>query len=107
MTELIELSIDSTMLSTRIPSVKDTYFQHKVLTKVHSTPTYESLQTLVTELKANAGSVPSTLGGGQHGHLGLLLSEIRYATLEDTIPWVTPNNPGAFCPTTCRHCRSN
>jgi hypothetical protein len=56
--------IDLTMMLSRIPSVKDTYFQHKVLTKVHGKPTYETLQNLSTELKAsNAGSVPSTLGG--------------------------------------------
>jgi hypothetical protein len=75
------------MLTSRIPSVNDTYFQHKVLTKVHGLPTYESLQTLHTELKANAGSVPSTLGGGQNGHLGLLLSALRYTTLTHTVPW--------------------
>ena len=85
------------MLS-RIPSVKDTYFQHKVLTKVHGKPTYETLQVLATELKANAGSVTSTLGGGSHRHLGFLLSDIRYATLQNTIPWVTPGNPGPFDP---------
>ena len=86
------------MMLSRIPSVKDTYFQHKVLTKVHGKPTYETLQVLATELKANAGSVPSTLGGGSHGHLGFLLSDIRYATLQNTIPWVTPGNPGPFGP---------
>ncbi len=82
----------------RIPSVKDTYFQHKVLTRIHGKPVYESLQTLTTELKANAGSVPSTLGGGQHGHLGLLLSAVRYAALLHTAPWVSPVNPGPFVP---------
>jgi hypothetical protein len=51
-------------------------------------PTYETLQTLVTELKANAGSVPSTLGGGQNGHLGIILSPPRYATLAHA-----PRNP--------------
>ena len=86
------------MLLSRIPSVKDTYFQHKVLTRIHGKPTYESLQTLTTELKANAGSVPSTLGGGQHGHLGLLISPVRYAALVHTEPWVTPVNPGPFVP---------
>ena len=65
------------MMLSRIPSVKYTYFQHKVLTKVHGKPMYETLQVLTTELKANAGSVPSTLGGGSHGHLGFLLSDIR------------------------------
>ncbi len=86
------------MLSTRIPSVKDTYFQHKVLTKVHGKPTYESLQTLATEIKANAGSVPSTAGGGANGHLGVILSAARYATLANTVPWIQPTNPGPFTP---------
>jgi hypothetical protein len=85
------------MLTSRIPSVNDTYFQHKVLTKIHK-PMYETLQTLTTELKANAGSVPSTLGGGQHGHLALIMSPARYATLAHTVPWVAPANPGPFVP---------
>lgn len=85
------------MLS-RIPSVKDTYFQHKVLTRIHGKPTYESLQNILTELKANASSVPSNIGGGIHGHLGLLVSNARYAALPHTIPWVSPGNPGPFAP---------
>ena len=72
-----------------------------MLTQVHGKPTYETLQVLATELKANAGSVPSTLGGGSHGHLGFLLSDIRYATLQNTIPWVTLGNPGPFVPPAC------
>ena len=86
------------MLSTRIPSVKDTYFQHKLLTKIHGKPTYASLQTLYTELKANAGSVPTTLGGGRHGHLGLLLPATSYATLQPTTAWINPAHPGPFVP---------
>ena len=85
-------------MSTSLPSVTNTYFQHKVLTRVHGQPTYETLQTLATEIKANAASVPSTLGGGQYGHLGLVLSADRYATLATTVPWVTPPNPGPFAP---------
>jgi len=85
-------------MSTKIPSVIDTYFQHKVLTRLHGQPTYETLQTLATEIKANAASVPSTLGGGHFGHLGLILSDARYATLADTIPWISPVNPGPYAP---------
>jgi hypothetical protein len=85
------------MLS-KIPSVKDTYFQHKVLTRIHGKPTYESLHNVLTELKANASSVPATLGGGHNGHLGLLLSTPRYTALTHTLPWVTPGNPGPFLP---------
>jgi hypothetical protein len=87
-----------TMSSTRIPSVNDTYFQHKVLTRIHGIPVYETLQLLTTELKANAASVPTTLGGGLYGHLGLVVSDQKYATLANTIPWITPVNPGPFVP---------
>ena len=86
-------------MSISLPSVNDTYFQHKVLTRVHGQPTYKTLQTLLTtKIKANASSVPSTLGGGQYGHLRLILSAARYATLANTVPWVSPPNPGPFAP---------
>jgi hypothetical protein len=85
-------------MSTRLPSVNDTYFQHKVLTRVHGQPTYDTLQTLSTEIKANAATVPSTLGGGSYGHLGLVLSADRYATLATAVPWISPANPGPFVP---------
>jgi hypothetical protein len=50
-------------------------------------------------LKANASSVPSTLGGGLYGHLGLILSPARYATLAGSAPWwVVPGNPSPFAP---------
>jgi hypothetical protein len=84
--------------SDRLPSVYDTYFQYKVVTKVHCKPTYESLQTLQTQIKANAASVPSTLGGGLYGHLGIILSDARYATLANNVPWISPTNPGPFAP---------
>jgi hypothetical protein len=86
------------MTSTSIPSVNDTYFQHKVLTRILGIPVYESLQLLTTEIKANAASVPTTLGGGHYGHLGLVVSDQKYATLANTIPWITPVNPGPFAP---------
>jgi len=86
------------MSSTRIPSVNDTYFQHKVLTRIHGIPVYETLQHLTTEIKANAASVPTTLGGGLYGHLGLVVSDQKYANLAHTIPWITPVNPGVYVP---------
>jgi len=81
-----------------VPSVNDTYFQHKVLTRIHGTPVFETLQLLATELKANAASVPTTLGGGLYGHLGLVVSDQKYATLANTSPWVPPVNPGDYTP---------
>ena len=86
------------MMSTSYPRVKDTYFQHPVLTKIQGRPTYESLQTLSKQIKANATSVPSTIGGGLYGHLGLVLSASKYANLAGTVPWITPGHPGPFAP---------
>ena len=83
-------------INTRIPNV---YFQHKVLTRVHGKPHFESLKILLDKLKANASSVPSTLGGGKYGHLGLLISATQYATLSVTA-LDSPENPGPFDPPT-------
>ena len=55
-----------------------TYFIHSTLTKVHGELTFSSLKTLKQELKANASWVTSELGGGVHGHLGLVLNQIEY-----------------------------
>ena len=84
------------MLSSHLPSVKDTHFTHSVLTKIHGKPVYDTLRLLADEVKANAAAVPTTLGGGSYGHLGLVLSAARYAALPLSAPWVTPVNPGNF-----------
>ena len=86
------------MLSTNIPNVKDTCFLHKVLTRIHGTPVFETLKVLTKELTANAASVPTTLGGGHYGHLGLVVSDKEYDSLPNSAPWVTPTNPGPYTP---------
>ena len=55
-----------------------THFSHLILTKIHGEPTYFSLNILKQELKANASGVTWDLGGGAHGHLGLLLTPTEY-----------------------------
>lgn len=72
---------------------RSNYFEHPTLTKIHGEPTYDTLQRLHNELKSNASSVPLTLGGGLHGHLGLVLSPARYAIVSN-IPYVRPPPPG-------------
>ena len=71
----------------------DTYFEYKVLNKIHDEPTYDSLKTIKDQLKANAGAVNSDLGGGEHGHLGLVLQPEEYARVSNT-PYVRPEHPG-------------
>ena len=41
-----------------------TYFPHKTPTMVRDEPTYKDLKRIKTELRANASSVDSDLGGG-------------------------------------------
>ena len=49
---------------------------------------------MLLRLKANASSVPSTLGGGQYGYIGVILSPVTYATLAPMQPFETPTHPG-------------
>jgi hypothetical protein len=43
-------------------------------TKIRGLPTYATLNTLRQALYRNANSFSSTLGGGQHGYLGVLMT---------------------------------
>jgi len=52
---------------------------------------------ITDQVKANASSVPSVLGGGIYGPLGLLVITQQYATLlEEEFKFLT--NPGLFTP---------
>ena len=70
----------------------DNNFEYTVLTKIHDVPTYSSLKMIKDEIKANASSVQSDLGGGRHGYLGLVLTPAEYAAVSN-IPFVRPINP--------------
>ena len=71
------------------------YFEHKDLTKIHGEPTYDTIKLLHDQIKANAASVRSSLGGGLYGHLGLVLSPTEYAMVSNT-PFDRPNHPGVL-----------
>ena len=70
-----------------------TSFEFPVLSKVSGRPTYESLKKIKDELKTNASTVSSDLGGGANGHLGLVLTDVEY-TFVSAIPYVKPVHPG-------------
>ena len=79
--------------STANTNYKETYFLHKEVTKIHGEPTYEAIHWLHKEIKANAASVPSNLGGGALGHLGLVITLQQYALLSNA-EFNRPNHPG-------------
>ena len=60
------------------------YFKFKTPTPIIGTPTHKTLKRLKQELRANASSVESDLGGGDHGYLGLVLDDPEYATISTT-----------------------
>lgn len=70
-----------------------TTFPHNSLTAIHGKPTPQALQRLKKELIANAMSVPSTRGGGLHGHLAIILSDYDYELIAGQ-PFDKPVHPG-------------
>jgi hypothetical protein len=71
---------------------REIFFEHPELTKIIGVPTYNTLHKLNQEIKSNAISVHSNLGGGQHGHLGLVVSPTAYVILSNT-PYHCPDLP--------------
>ena len=54
---------------------------------------YETVHKLWNEIKANARSVYSHLGGGTHLHLGLVLMAAQYKDIPTTV-FTCPAHPG-------------
>ena len=63
---------------------KDTLFEQDNLTPIRGEPTSKTLHKLWNKIKANAKSVYSNIGGGAHGHLGLMSTEAQYALISPT-----------------------
>ena len=81
-------------MTSSVPSVEDfTNTFPTQVTPIVGKPTYATLKTLKDQLKANATSVPTTLGGGNHGYVGLILSPATYATISPTA-FIEPTYPG-------------
>ena len=68
------------------------YFKYKTPTPIQGTPTYKALDRLKAKLRANASSVETDLGGGNHEYLGFSLSDAEYAYVSPT-PVVVPEYP--------------
>eukprot|EP00804_Cyclotella_cryptica_P002209 CCRYP_018251-RA/>CCRYP_018251-RA protein AED:0.47 eAED:0.47 QI:0/-1/0/1/-1/1/1/0/86 len=50
------------------------------ITKIDGQPTDEDLNKLTKELTNALGSVATELGGGEHGHVGLIVEATEYIT---------------------------
>ena len=73
--------------------MNSTLFPHKTLPKVYGEPTFKSIFDTHILLKQNASQVPSTLGGGGHGLLPLIMPHTEYVALTGAV-WIEPPHPG-------------
>ena len=73
---------------------KELFFEHKIVPKIEGEPSFTQLHKLNQILKANACSVPCTLGGGANGYIGMIVSDATYASLKSGTPFITPVHPG-------------
>ena len=51
------------------------------VTKIFGQPTDQDITLLEKELIAIAASIPTSLGGGAHGHAGLIVEATKYTTM--------------------------
>jgi hypothetical protein len=65
-------------------------------TKIHGQPMDHDVTLLEKELIAIAATIPTTLGGGNHGHAGLIVEPAKYLTMTGGIAFVQPGNPGIY-----------
>jgi len=67
----------------------------ETVTKIYGQPTDQDITTLEKELIVIAASIPTTLGGGNHGHAGLIVDPTKYLTMAG-VAFVIPPNPGIY-----------
>jgi hypothetical protein len=48
------------------------------------------------ELTAIAATTPTSLGGGNHGHAGIIVEDAKYTTMTGGNACVNPPNPGLY-----------
>ena len=75
---------------------KNTHFELPELTRIHGVPITANLINLPREVRANASTVHTTLGGGHHGHLGLACTPAVYANFPNLEPYIMPQAPPAL-----------
>ena len=68
-------------------------FEHQTIQPYTGEPDYEAIKSVHDQLKANAASIPSELGRGKHGLLGLIMSDATYLLVTNSA-FRFPPNPG-------------
>jgi hypothetical protein len=64
--------------------------------KIKGQPTDHDVTLLKKELIAIATTIPTTLGGGNHGHAGLIVGPTKYLTMTGGTAFAPPGNSGIY-----------
>ena len=81
------------MSLTTTPDQLQASFPFPFITKTTERPTYTTIRSIHKKLAANASSVRTVLGGGQHGYLAIVIDPPVYQTLTGHA-FIPPANPG-------------
>jgi hypothetical protein len=63
--------------------------------KIHGQPTDHDITTLEKEQVSIAASIPSGLGGGNHGHAGIIVEMTKYLAMAG-VAFNNPIHPGIY-----------
>ena len=66
------------------------------VTKIHGQPKSHDLTILEKELIAILAGIPTALGGGNFGHVGVIMEAAAYSTMTGGIAFADPANPGVY-----------
>jgi uncharacterized protein (DUF433 family) len=69
-------------------------FPNKTIPTIAEEPDYATINNMVEIVYGNAASLPTSLGGGSHGHISLLMTPALYDTLAPGTAYDAPADPG-------------
>jgi hypothetical protein len=64
--------------------------------KIHGQPTSHDLTILEKEIITILANIPTSLGGGNYGHVGIIMKPTEYSTMTQGIDFADPINPGFY-----------
>ncbi len=68
----------------------------ETVTNIFGQPTANNLTQLEKELVAIAAAIPTSLGGGNHGHVGIIIEDAKYQLMTNGTAFIAPQNPGIY-----------
>ena len=68
----------------------------ETVTKIHGQPTSHDLTNLEKEIISILANIPTMLGGGNYGHVGVIMDPTDYTTMTGGTAFVNPVNPGIY-----------